>query len=101
MENGNTTTKFHYHAQGTDNNGNGGPWCTDAGWIEIDATSDDDAVSKLPPTEQEKVMSFLTWAREDEGDMEMSLTDAINREAGMGMGFSLMDELNWECFCEQ
>ncbi len=81
---------FWYNPRGSDYNGNHGPDWDSPGWLCIKAISYDEAVTKLPASEQAKVSMRL---QQQECS---SLEELCECTAGMGDGFTLRCEDNDE-----
>lgn len=93
---------FYYHPKGCDNNGNGGPDAHDPGWIMVSAHTAEEAVSKLPPAAQKKVMKAVEKYRSDakwwEDLADASIEQAMEDTCGMGWNCTFMDQDNWDDF---
>jgi hypothetical protein len=91
--------KFYYNSLGTDFGGNYGPCCSDPRWITIEADNASLAILKLPLSEHDKVLNLLEkrgYRYSDLIDFERVVADM----AGMGMGFSFMNQVDYDCFKE-
>lgn len=89
--------KFYYHSEGMDNNGNGGAVPSDDGWVIVECAGAtyDDALPLLPSAAQQQITEWLT-ARNARTQSATTLQDAIDASCGMGTGFILMNEDEWQ-----
>lgn len=97
MENGSTNvlTKFYYNSRGCDNNGNFGPEYTDPGWVIVNATSYEHALTLLPRDAQVKVMQYVQEIRDEQDDNTLDIEETLQLTCGWGASFTFMDEENW------
>ena len=90
--------KFYFHPTGMDNNGNTRVKTTDPNWIKVETDGDkyDDALDVLPLEARDhiigaKIRCEASWNTEYD-----DVRDFIASTAGWGIGFSLLNELDWE-----
>ena len=97
------TMKFYCHTQSVDRNGNFGPDPRCPGWITVECPTKSytDAASLLPLDAQKHIQECMDAYNSDEQNYPIhELGALIGQTCGWALGFSFMDQLNWDNLLE-